>query len=70
VNGGIFGPQGEAINDHAASACVLVVGNPATPCLIAQPCARCSGRPVVRHDRLDENRAERSSPSAGVPVRT
>src|SRR3954466_10374330 len=32
ANGGIFGPQGKAINDHAADDIrVLVVGNPAPP---------------------------------------
>src|SRR6266516_3161374 len=38
VNGGIFKPQGRAINDHAASDVrVLVVGNPCnTNCLIAR----------------------------------
>ena len=38
ANGGIFKPQGRALNDHAASDIrVLVVGNPAnTNCLIAQ----------------------------------
>src|ERR1700758_2577215 len=38
ANGGIFGPQGKAINEHAASDIkVLVVGNPAnTNALIAQ----------------------------------
>src|ERR1700741_3246185 len=38
ANGGIFKPQGQALNDHAASDLrVLVVGNPAnTNCLIAQ----------------------------------
>src|SRR6201984_3596284 len=37
ANGGIFKPQGQALNEHAASALrVLVVGNPAnTNCLIA-----------------------------------
>src|SRR5918992_615309 len=37
ANGGIFGPQGEAINENAADdARILVVGNPAnTNCLIA-----------------------------------
>src|SRR6478736_9379138 len=37
ANGGIFKPQGQALNDHAASDLkVLVVGNPAnTNCLIA-----------------------------------
>src|SRR3954468_15809382 len=61
VNGGIFGPQGKAINDHAASDIrVLVVGNPCnTNCLIAR-----SNAPDVPTDRwfamtrLDENRAQ------------
>ncbi len=61
VNGGIFGPQGKAINDHAASDVrVLVVGNPCnTNCLIAR-----SSAPDVPADRwfamtrLDENRAK------------
>ncbi len=53
INGGIFGPQGEAIGAHAASDVrVLVVGNPCnTNCLIAR--AACPGRPrrpLVRHD--------------------
>ena len=60
ANGGIFGPQGQAINDHAASDIkVLVVGNPAnTNALIAQQHA-----PDVPADRftamtrLDHNRA-------------
>src|SRR6201985_1495658 len=60
ANGGIFGPQGKAINDHAASDLkVLVVGNPAnTNCLIAQ-----SHAPDVPKERftamtrLDHNRA-------------
>jgi malate dehydrogenase len=60
ANGGIFGPQGKAINDHAASDIkVLVVGNPAnTNALIAQQHA-----PDVPTDRftamtrLDHNRA-------------
>ncbi len=61
INGGIFKPQGQAINDHAASDVrVLVVGNPAnTNCLIAR-----SNAPDVPDDRwfamtrLDENRAK------------
>jgi malate dehydrogenase len=61
VNGGIFKPQGQAINDHAASDVrVLVVGNPCnTNCLIAR-----SNAPDVPADRwfamtrLDENRAK------------
>ena len=60
ANGGIFGPQGKAINEHAASDIkVLVVGNPAnTNALIAQ-----SHAPDVPADRftamtrLDHNRA-------------
>ncbi len=48
VNGGIFKPQGQAINDHAASDVqVLVVGNPCnTNCLIAR-----STRPDVPAER-------------------
>ncbi|MET0275394.1 MAG: malate dehydrogenase [Acidimicrobiia bacterium] len=61
VNGGIFKPQGQAVNDHAASDVrVLVVGNPCnTNCLIAR-----SHAPDVPSDRwfamtrLDENRAK------------
>ena len=62
ANGGIFGPQGRAINDHAADDVkVLVVGNPAnTNALIAAHAA-----PDVPKDRftammrLDHNRAIR-----------
>lgn len=60
ANGGIFGPQGKAINDHAKrDVKVLVVGNPAnTNALIAQQNApdldpRCFTAMV----RLDHNRA-------------
>jgi malate dehydrogenase len=60
ANGGIFKPQGKALNDHAASDIkVLVVGNPAnTNCLIAQ-----SNAPDIPKERftamtrLDHNRA-------------
>jgi malate dehydrogenase len=60
ANGGIFKPQGRALNDHAASDIkVLVVGNPAnTNCLIAQ-----SNAPDIPRERftammrLDHNRA-------------
>src|SRR5436190_12585854 len=60
ANGGIFKPQGEAINEGAADDVkVLVVGNPAnTNCLIAM-----SNAPDVPRERftamtrLDENRA-------------
>jgi malate dehydrogenase len=74
VNGGIFKPQGEAINAHAADDVrVLVVGNPCnTNCLIAR-----SNAPDVPADRwfamtrLDENRAKTQlARKAGVPVRT
>jgi malate dehydrogenase len=73
VNGGIFRPQGEAINSHAANDVrVLVVGNPCnTNCLIAR-----SNAPDVPVDRwfamtrLDENRAKSQvAHKAGVPVR-
>src|SRR6476469_3690357 len=72
ANGGIFGPQGKAINDHAASDIkVLVVGNPAnTNALIAQQHA-----PDVPADRftamtrLDHNRAlSQLSTKLDVPV--
>src|ERR687885_129784 len=60
ANGGIFKPQGEAINAHAADDVrILVVGNPAnTNALIAM-----SNAPDVPNERftsmtrLDENRA-------------
>src|SRR6478609_2757635 len=60
ANGGIFGPQGKAINDHAADDIrVLVVGNPAnTNALIAQ--AAAPDVPAERFTamtRLDHNRA-------------
>lgn len=60
ANGGIFGPQGKALNDHASrDVKVLVVGNPAnTNALIAQQNApdldpKCFTAMV----RLDHNRA-------------
>ncbi|BFV58879.1 malate dehydrogenase [Kitasatospora sp. CMC57] len=60
ANGGIFGPQGKAINDHAADDIkVLVVGNPAnTNALIAQ--RNAPDVPAERFTamtRLDHNRA-------------
>ncbi|MFO7589738.1 MAG: malate dehydrogenase [Acidimicrobiia bacterium] len=73
VNGGIFKPQGQAINAHAADDVrVLVVGNPCnTNCFIAR-----SNAPDVPADRwfamtrLDENRAKTQlAIKAGVPVR-
>jgi malate dehydrogenase len=72
VNGGIFGPQGQAIAANAATDVrVLVVGNPCnTNCLIAR-----SNAPEVPADRwfamtrLDENRAKSQlAHKAGVPV--
>ncbi|HZQ26566.1 MAG TPA: malate dehydrogenase [Acidimicrobiales bacterium] len=72
VNGGIFKPQGRAINDHASSDVrILVVGNPCnTNCLIAR-----SHAPDVPADRwfamtrLDQNRAKTQlAKKAGVPV--
>jgi malate dehydrogenase len=61
ANGGIFEPQGKALNSHAASDVkILVVGNPAnTNCLIAQ-----SNAPDIPPERftammrLDHNRAK------------
>jgi malate dehydrogenase len=72
INGGIFAPQGKAINDHAAKDVrILVVGNPCnTNCLIAR-----SNAPDIPADRwfammrLDENRAKTQlARKAGVPV--
>jgi malate dehydrogenase len=72
ANGGIFKPQGEAINAHAAADVrVLVVGNPAnTNALIAM-----SHAPDVPHERfsammrLDHNRAKgQLAAKAGVGV--
>jgi len=73
INGGIFGPQGQAINDHAAEDVrTFVVGNPCnTNCLITMAHA-----PRVPRDRfyamtmLDENRARAQlAIRAGVPVK-
>ena len=62
ANGGIFGPQGKAINAGAADDIkVLVVGNPAnTNALIAQ--SHAPDVPAERFTamtRLDHNRARR-----------
>ena len=60
ANGGIFGPQGKAINDHASRDIkVLVVGNPAnTNALIAQAAAPdLDPRQFTAMMRLDHNRA-------------
>jgi malate dehydrogenase len=72
ANGGIFKPQGEALNAGAASDVrVLVVGNPAnTNALIAQ--AHAPDIPVQRFNammRLDHNRAKSQlAQRAGVGV--
>jgi len=72
ANGGIFKPQGEAINEGAADDVkILVVGNPAnTNCLIAM-----SNAPDVPRERftammrLDHNRAiSQLAAKVGVPV--
>jgi malate dehydrogenase len=72
ANGGIFKPQGQALNAHAASDVkVLVVGNPAnTNCLIAM-----SNAPDIPRERftsmmrLDHNRAiAQIAAKAGVKV--
>ena len=60
ANGGIFKPQGQALNDHAASDVkVLVVGNPAnTNCLIARTHAPdIPSERFTAMTRLDHNRA-------------
>ncbi len=72
ANGGIFKPQGQALNEHAASDLkVLVVGNPAnTNCLIAQ--RNAPDIPRERFSsmmRLDHNRAvAQLAAKAGVAV--
>jgi len=72
INGGIFGPQGKAVQDAAASDVrVLVVGNPCnTNCLIAR-----TNAPDLPADRwfamvrLDGNRAKAQlAKKTGVPV--
>jgi malate dehydrogenase len=73
ANGGIFKPQGKALNDHAASDIkVLVVGNPAnTNCLIAK--SNAPDIPAERFTamtRLDHNRAiAQLSKKTGAAVR-
>src|SRR5579863_6242390 len=72
INGGIFGPQGEAIGAHAASDVrVFVVGNPCnTNCLIARSHARdVPDDRWFAMTRLDQNRASSMlAKKAGVPV--
>ena len=73
ANGGIFKPQGQALNDGAASDVrVLVVGNPAnTNCLIAQSNAPDIPRGrFTAMTRLDHNRAiAQLANKTQVPVR-
>lgn len=72
ANGGIFGPQGKAINDHAADDVkVLVVGNPAnTNAFIAA--ASAPDVPADRFNammRLDHNRAmSQLKEKTGTPI--
>ena len=72
ANGGIFKPQGNALNEHAASDVkVLVVGNPAnTNCLIAM--SNAPDIPAERFTamtRLDHNRAiAQLTKKTGAPV--
>jgi malate dehydrogenase len=72
ANGGIFKPQGKALNDNAANDVrILVVGNPAnTNALIAQ--SNAPDIPAERFTamtRLDENRAvAQLANKLGVPV--
>jgi malate dehydrogenase len=72
ANGGIFKPQGQALNDHAADDIrVLVVGNPAnTNALIAQRNAPDIPRErFTAMTRLDHNRAiAQLAAKAGVSV--
>jgi malate dehydrogenase len=72
ANGGIFGPQGEALNASAArDVKVLVVGNPAnTNALIAQSHALdLDPRQFSAMTRLDHNRAvSQLAQKLGVPV--
>ncbi len=72
ANGSIFGPQGKAINEHAASDIkVLVVGNPAnTNALIAQQNAPdVPANRFTAMTRLDHNRAlSQLSAKLSVPV--
>lgn len=72
VNGGIFGPQGKAINDRGASDVrTLVVGNPCnTNCLIAMNSAPdVPDNQFFAMTMLDENRAKTQlAQKAGVDV--
>jgi malate dehydrogenase len=73
ANGGIFKPQGRALNAHAASDIrVLVVGNPAnTNCLIARhhapdiPAERFSSMTRLDHNRAKAQLAKRAGVGVG-----
>ena len=69
ANGGIFKPQGEAINAHAADDVrVLVVGNPAnTNCLIAM--SHAPDVPARAIHRDDPSRPEPRDDAAGAQGR-
>jgi len=73
ANGGIFKPQGRALNEHAApDVKVLVVGNPAnTNCLIARSHAPdIPDERFTAMTRLDHNRAiAQLAAKSGAPVR-
>jgi malate dehydrogenase len=76
ANGGIFKPQGEAINAGAADDVkILVVGNPAnTNCLIAKaaapdvPAARFTAMMRLDHNRSISQLANKASELGGSPV--
>lgn len=72
INGGIFGPQGKAINDHASrDVKVLVVGNPCnTNCLIAMHSAPdLPNAQFFAMTALDEKRARTQlAQKAGVDI--
>src|SRR5690625_1936626 len=73
ANGGICGPPGKAINDHAASDIrVLVVGNPAnTNALLAQrtapdgPADRCTVMTRLDHNRALSQLAQKTGTPGG-----
>jgi malate dehydrogenase len=73
ANGGIFRPQGRALNEHAAADVkILVVGNPAnTNCLIARSHAQdIPSERFTAMTRLDHNRAiAQLAAKSGAPVR-
>jgi malate dehydrogenase len=72
ANGGIFRPQGRALNEHAAADVrILVVGNPAnTNCLIARSHAQdIPPERFTAMTRLDHNRAiAQLAAKSGAPV--